>query len=172
MLKKKVFFGMSILFLLAFSTSQWVVDTTDPAISFYFVKNKVAGTVGDFSGTVQWDAEQPERSILQGSVKVETLKTGNFIRNLHLRTSTYFDASAHPEMHFKSTKVQRKGKGYEVQGDLTIKGIKKSNRFDFDVIGNELVGKTRLNTQDFDISINKLRADNEVTVEIRFPIQK
>ena len=49
---------------------------------------------------------------------VTSVDTGTAGRDRHLRTADFFDVEKFPELTFKSTKVEKKGKGWMVTGDL------------------------------------------------------
>jgi polyisoprenoid-binding protein YceI len=63
-------------------------------------------------------------------VDVASVDTRNDDRDAHLRSADFFDAENHPKMTFKATKIERTGDGvYEVTGDLTIRGVTRSETF-------------------------------------------
>lgn len=95
----------------------------------------VQGRFKDFQGVVNFDEKDISRSSVSFSAKIESIDTGVEPRNAHLRTADFFDAAKYPEMTFKSTKVEKKGKAYQMTGDLTIKGVTKSVTFPFQMVG-------------------------------------
>jgi polyisoprenoid-binding protein YceI len=95
----------------------------------------VQGRFKDFHGTVNFDDKDITRSTVEFSAKIESIDTGVEARNKHLRTADFFDAAKYPEMTFKSTKVAKKGKAYQLTGDLTIKGVTKQVTFPFNITG-------------------------------------
>ena len=52
-----------------------------------------------------------------------SVNTGNAARDKHILGGDFFDAANHPQMTFASTSVSETSDGYELKGDLTIKGI-------------------------------------------------
>ncbi|MGH9820120.1 MAG: YceI family protein, partial [Pyrinomonadaceae bacterium] len=87
--------------------------------------NWVEGRFKDISGTINFDDKDITRSSVEFSAKTNSVDTGVAARDAHLKTADFFDAAKYPEMTFKSTKVEEKGKGYVLSGDLTIKGVTK-----------------------------------------------
>ena len=59
-------------------------------------------------------------------IETASIDTRDAKRDVHLRSADFFDVEKHPTMTFKSTKVQRVGKGkLKVLGDLTMRGVTK-----------------------------------------------
>lgn len=95
----------------------------------------VKGRFKEFTGTINFDDKDITRSAVEFSAKIESVDTGIAQRDAHLRTADFFDAEKFPTMSFKSTKVEKKGKGYIVTGSLTIKGVTKTVSLPFTVAG-------------------------------------
>lgn len=95
----------------------------------------VKGRFKDLTGSITFDDKDITRSAVEFSAKIESIDTGVAQRDAHLRTADFFDAAKFPSMSFKSTKVEKKGKGYAITGDLTIKGVTKTVTFPFSVAG-------------------------------------
>lgn len=95
----------------------------------------VPGYFRDFTGTVNFDAKDVTKSTVQFTAKMTSVDTGVAARDNHLRAKDFFEVETYPEMTFKSTKVEKKGKGLMLTGDLTMKGVTKSISFPFNVAG-------------------------------------
>ena len=107
------------------SNGNWKIDAGNSSIGFR-VKNfgkDVPGSIGGLSGSINFDKDKPENAKFDASVQVKTINTENKKRDDDLMADKYFNESAHPLIHFKSTKVEKKGDGYVASGDLTIKGV-------------------------------------------------
>ena len=169
----------------------WTADTyaADGAHSYvgfsvsHMVISKVKGHFGEFTGTLLFDAKDPTKSSIQGTITVQSIDTGNDQRDTHLRSADFFDTEKFPEITFASKKVEKRGEGYAVLGVLTIKGVSKAVEIPFKVLGpakdpwgNERVGVDlapfAINRQDFGVTWNKtletggLLVGNEVTIEL------
>jgi polyisoprenoid-binding protein YceI len=82
---------------------------------------KVRGTFDTFTGLAHLDFADPARSRVEVSVEVASLTTGNARRDAHLRSS-FFDATEHPRITFRSTRVDvLTDDRYLLTGELTIK---------------------------------------------------
>jgi len=97
--------------------------------------SEVPGFFRDFKGTVNYNAEDITKSSVEFTAQAKSIDTGVAARDNHLRTPDFFDAEKFPEITFKSTKVEKKGKSVIVTGDFTMKGVTKSISFPFQIAG-------------------------------------
>ncbi|MFS4491817.1 YceI family protein [Maribacter sp. 2308TA10-17] len=160
-----------VVFSILFANAQSDLSITNAEVSFVFVNNDVEGTLEGFTSESIIDLDQIENSKLKGSVKVETISTGNSIRNWSLRRSKYFDADNFPKIKFESTSVQQEGDIITVKGKLTIKDVAKDVNFSFKRKDKQLVGKTTLYSSDYGINIKSDREKNKVLVELIFQLK-
>ncbi len=147
------------------------IQISSAEVSFVFVNNDVEGTLEGFTSESVMDFDQIENSKFKGSVKVETISTGNSIRNWSLRRSKYFDADNFPEIVFESSSVQQDGDIITVNGQLTIKDVTKDINFRFERNDKQLVGKTSLYSSDYGINIKSDREKNKVLVKLVFQLK-
>ncbi len=140
-------------------------------ISFEFLSKNVSGTIADFQSESSLDLSNPANTSFKGSVGVESLKTGNFLRDWALKGRKYFNEDDFPRIYFKSTEVNESDNGYRVRGTLTLKGTGLPLTINFQRNGNLLEGETELYTSDFGIVIKKKREDNLVKVRLQLEIQ-
>jgi polyisoprenoid-binding protein YceI len=96
---------------------------------------EVPGFFRDFTGTVNFDAKDISKSTVEFTAKVTSVDTGVAARDNHLRTADFFEVEKYPDMTFKSTKVEKKGEGWMLTGDFTLKGVTKSIAFPFQISG-------------------------------------
>ncbi len=111
--------------------------TIDPAhTSLYFEirhlgLSVVHGRINDFSGKVVEDEKDLTKSSIELTAKITSIDTACPPRDTDLRGKDFFDADKYPNLTFKSTKIVKKGNGYVLTGDLTIKGVTKSIEIPF-----------------------------------------
>lgn len=142
---------------------------TDPQISFTFVSKNVEGTIAGFSSSSKIDRSNLSNSKFKGSVETKTLDTGNFLRNWSLRGSKYFDVDTYPTISFESESISENDEGITVEGQLTMKGVRKPINMLFKEIDGRLIGTTALFSSDFGIEVlKKGREAHKVTVELSF----
>lgn len=88
--------------------------------SFSNFETKITSTKADFS-----DAS------VELSADINSIYTGNEMRDNHLKTADFFDAEKYPKLTFKSTSFKLvKGKQYKIVGDLTMHGVTKKVELD------------------------------------------
>ncbi|MEP0134059.1 MAG: YceI family protein [Eudoraea sp.] len=162
----KLYSKFLILFLLLANALSAQQSITSARIEFVFVSKDVDGTIEGFQSSSKVIPEELTSSVFEGSVAVNTLKTGNFLRDWHLKNSKYFDEEAYPLITFKSTEVIYNKTGFEVSGTITIKGISKTLTWYFEKDGNTLRGSATLFCSDFNINIKKGRQENKVEINL------
>ena len=82
------------------------------------------GRFDRLSGTLNFDANQPEKSAVSVSHDMTSLDTPSGELNNELKGASVFDAANFPAATFKSTSVTRTGPDSgRIAGDLTIKGV-------------------------------------------------
>lgn len=131
-------------------TGDYTLDAAHSMLSFearHALVTKVRGTFTDVSGTGHLDAQDPSKSAISVTAKVDSIDTRNEQRDGHLRTNDFFDAANHPEITFVSTKVDSDGDAtFTVTGDLTVRGTTNSITFDLELSGpvTDPWGSTRI----------------------------
>lgn len=84
------------------------------------------GTFKDFDGTFSYDAEKPEASQVQVTLKTASVDSNHAERDKHLRSDDFLSVGKHPTATFKSTSVKSTGEGSaDITGDLTLNGVTK-----------------------------------------------
>jgi polyisoprenoid-binding protein YceI len=94
------------------------------AFSVHHLVGTARGQFHRFSGTIDVDRDQPEKSSVSARIEVGSIDTGISKRDVHLRSADFFDAQRFPVITFKTRSVKRTGERQgEVAGDLTMHGI-------------------------------------------------
>ena len=123
------------------------------------------GTFKDFDGTFSFDAEQPEASQVEVTLKTASLDSNHAERDKHLRSDDFLNVGKHPPATFKSTSVKSTGEGAaDITGDLTLNGVTKPVVIAAKFIGEGqdpwggyragFEGTTTLKLKDFDIKMD------------------
>lgn len=103
----------------------WGLDPAHTMVEFVarHMLTKVRGRFTEFSGTVV-TAEDPEASSVEVDIQAASVQTNQEMRDGHLRSGDFFEVDAYPTITFRSTAIRRTGGvGFEMDGDLTIRGI-------------------------------------------------
>lgn len=111
------------------TTRAYQVDLAHSELLFQVrhLLSKVRGRFADFSGTIDFDAARPERSSVTLTIRAASIDTNQSDRDAHLRSEDFFAVDRFPTLTFASTAISRRADGgYDVAGDLTIRGITKA----------------------------------------------
>lgn len=171
----------------AASTYQEGVYNVDPMHSKvgFEIPHLVISTVeGKFTGMEgKIDLKKDfTKSTVSATVDIKTIDTGVSKRDDHLKSPDFFDAAKHEKMTFKSTSIKGTPESFQMVGDLTIKGVKKSVTFDGKFLGNVKDGygntkaafqaSTKINRKDFGLTWSSTVeagpvVGDEVTIDLR-----
>jgi polyisoprenoid-binding protein YceI len=120
------------LFLLAPAlalASTWDIDPAHSTVEFsvrHMMVTTVKGQFQKVKGTVELDEKDASKSSVEMSMETASIDTREQKRDAHLKSADFFDAAKFPALTFKSTKVEKAGKGkLKVTGDLTMHGVTK-----------------------------------------------
>jgi polyisoprenoid-binding protein YceI len=152
---------------IATATTTYSIDKAHSEVSFQVrhLLTKVRGRFSDFNGTIEFDAENPERSLVDVEIRAASIDTNERDRDAHLRSSDFFDAEKIPVLTFRSTKIRRDSdERFAVTGDLTIHGVTRSVSFEASLLGtakdpwgNQRIAfeaETTINRKDFGLTWN------------------
>jgi polyisoprenoid-binding protein YceI len=118
--------------------ANWSFDPSHSSIGFavrHLMISKVRGQFGKWSGTFDYDAEDPTRSKLSVRIDAASIDTRDEKRDAHLRSPDFFDVEKYPELTFKSTSVGGEGDELVLHGELTIHGITKAVQLKVESLG-------------------------------------
>jgi polyisoprenoid-binding protein YceI len=160
------------LFVLTFSLSvfsQMKLNTDNARAKFDYIDEKTEGVLTGVKAEILLNAKDPAKSKVLGDVNVNTLTTGNKLRDKHLKSKDYFDAKNYPKMKFRSSEVTMSNGNYRIKGTLEIKDISKEVTFDVTFTEEELILATDIYAYDFDIAIKKKRERSKVEINVIIP---
>jgi polyisoprenoid-binding protein YceI len=106
----------------------FAVEASHSYIEFsmkYMGYARFKGRFADFSGMIYYDETNLEKLSATITVKVESIDTDVDFRDEDLKSENWFDAKKFPYITFTSRKVVSTTAGFDVTGDLTLKGITK-----------------------------------------------
>lgn len=175
----------------ALETGRYNFDTAHGIVGFAVRHLGIAlvrGIFKDFRGTVDFDADNRSNSSVEFSANIESLDTGNSVRDKHVKSKDFFDAEIYPEMSFQSASLDQFGIDWILTGDLTIKGITKQISFPFSMTGGisdpwggtrfGIAAETTIDRREFGINFGNtlpsgaLDIANDVLIELHFEVIK
>lgn len=149
---------------------QFNLDLGKAKVTFYFHGEKVNGSVAGLKASVNINKDKAELSEVSGSVDVNTLETGNKMRDKHLKSGDYFEADKFPVMTFKSKGIKKEGDNYVVMGLLKIRDVEREEKFILTISKGMLVFKGSMNSADYGIMKKKKREESQVDITIEIPL--
>ena len=132
----------------------------------------VRGGFRKFEGQIDATGDSP---VLQGSVAVDSIDTGDENRDGHLKAPDFFDVAQYPQISFHSTATEPAGDGQiRLLGEITIKGISKPIELTGTVAengqdpwGNERLGlelEGKIDRREFDLKWNQTLPNGNLLV--------
>lgn len=117
----------------------WQIDSSHSHINFtarHMMISKVRGSFENFSGTVNFDEENPTNTTVNVEVDLTSINTRDDQRDGHLKSPDFFDVEKYPTMKFVSTRVEQINENNgRLYGQLTIKDITKEVVLDAEYAG-------------------------------------
>jgi polyisoprenoid-binding protein YceI len=150
------------------------VDASHSNVGFkvkHLMISNVTGKFDNFSGKFVYDEKTKTLKSLEGEVSVASINTEDDKRDAHLKSADFFDQANNPTLTYKLEKIE----GDTAYGKLTIRGITKEVKLDFEDngtaidpwgntrVGLELTGK--INRKDFGLNWNKALEAGGVLVD-------
>jgi polyisoprenoid-binding protein YceI len=96
---------------------------------------RVTGKFTAFTATIRFQDGDLSQCAVEASIQAASVDTGIGERDVHLRQPVFFDASAHPLITFKSSRVERRGDGYVARGKLSMRGAEREVELPFQTTG-------------------------------------
>ncbi len=151
------------------AAAQWNIDPAHSGAYFvvrHMVVSKVRGSFTRWGGVITADEASPAQSKVEVRIEAASIDTRDAQRDSHLRSADFFDAERHPEITFRSTRVEPlQGQHFRVTGDLTIRDVTRPVTLEVELLGRgkdpwggERVGfsaKTSINRGDFGLKWNQ-----------------
>ncbi len=145
----------------------WNIDPAHSSVEFvarHLVVSKVKGRFSAFAGTINVGSADSSGAKVEATIQAASVDTHDEQRDTHLRSADFFDVENHPTITFVSTAVRPDGDDFEVEGDLTIRGVTRSvamrleyNGTSADPWGGTRAGfsaATEVNRRDFGLSFD------------------
>ena len=149
-------------------TGTWRVDVTHSELTFRIrhLMSRVRGGFRTWSGTITADPSAWEKGSVEVTIDAGSVDTGNERRDTHLRSSDFFAVDSFPSITFRSTAIEREGKGEgaKIHGILTMRGVARPVVLDATFLGlaperrGDRIGfeaRTTINRLDYGVAWNR-----------------
>ena len=166
---------MSATTLQQIPTGVYSVDPAHSSVAFEVRHMGIAtvrGRFGTFEGKIDASGDNP---VLEGTVDVATVDSGEPNRDGHLKGPEFFDTDQYPQISFHSTGTEAGGAGtIALKGEITIKGVTKPIELTGELAengedpwGNQRVGlelTSAIDRRDFDLKWNQTLPNGNLLV--------
>jgi polyisoprenoid-binding protein YceI len=126
--------------------------------------SKTHGNFSEFEGTITVPENIADTAV-EVTIQAASISTGNEMRDGHLNSNDFFTVDEHPTITFVGRGIRQvEGTEFELDGDLTIKGITKPVTLEGEYLGfgPDMQGeqrifasaKTTVNREDWDLTWN------------------
>jgi polyisoprenoid-binding protein YceI len=148
--------------------TKWIIDPAHSELGFkvkHLMITNVKGEFKEFEATIYTGGQDFITSEIELLIKPYSISTGDAQRDGHLKSVDFFDVENFDQILFKGSSHEKANNGnYVLNGDLSIKGIKKPVKLDVefsgvmkDPWGNEKAGYTingKINRSDWGLNWN------------------
>ncbi|MEO0570485.1 MAG: YceI family protein [Bacteroidota bacterium] len=176
MKKNTAIYTMAFLFFICFSTQLFSQNyTLDQGHTYFgfsverFLVGEVVGRFDTFEASFSIQGDDLTALQFKCAIDVNSINSNNATRDGHLKGALWLDAENYPEIHFVTSKIEKKENVYTIKGEFTIKGVTKTVEFPATLLGpfKDPTQKTAIGIQaefpinrfDYGISFNK-KMDN------------
>ena len=165
------------------STTKWIIDPTHSEVAFkvkHLVISTVTGYFRKFEGYAESTSDDFSGAAVAFSLDVNSIDTNQSDRDQHLKSADFFDTASFPSIVFAGKLVNQGGE-YQLQGDLTLKGITQqvtlevtyggtvADPYGQTKAGFEIEGK--LNRKDFGLTWSAITEAGSVVVSDQVRLQ-
>lgn len=120
--------------------------------SIKFEGTKVKGEFENLSGSITFDPKNLAASKMAVNVTVESIATGNFLKNSHAKGEKWFHADKFPLISITSTGFTESSTGnYLMKANLDMHGVKKEVNIPFTFTNNVFKGSFSVNRMDYGV---------------------
>jgi polyisoprenoid-binding protein YceI len=122
------------------AAGSYVLDPVHSYVSFtarHLMVTKIRGRFPVTAGKLVI-AEDPTRSVVEATIDVTAVESGDPKRDEHLRSADFFESDKYPTATFRSTKVEDHGDGeFTLQGELTLRDTTRPVTLEGEYLGSQ-----------------------------------
>ncbi|NCX95256.1 MAG: YceI family protein [Chitinophagia bacterium] len=143
-----------------------------PQYKIGFTAGEFAGTFKKMTGKITFDTTDISQSSFQFIIDANTIDLGVPGINKDAKGEAWFNTKQYPNIQFTSRAVAKTPAGYQVTGELTVKGIKKEIIIPlaYTLAKGKIIFKTTFSLKRTDYEIGKQSTDVPPDVEMNIEI--
>jgi polyisoprenoid-binding protein YceI len=164
---------------LLLATGTWRLEPEESMIRFRI--SALPPAKGEFSAaTGELVVDDDNQGTATASIEVDGLQIGPGLRNRHLKSAHFFDQANHPQITFRSDRIEQDNDDIRFHGTLSIRGHERSVELDGKVSGGaadevriKLSGQ--INRRDFGVtwmSFDRFLFSDHVTLELDLLVRR
>lgn len=119
----------------------WTIDPAHTTVSFVVrhLMSRVRGAFSEVSGQI---ITRPDLagSSTAATIAVSSVRTGNEMRDNHLRSADFFEAGRYPVISFASTGLRPADGSWLMSGELTIRDVTRPVDLEVEFLGTDPTG--------------------------------
>jgi polyisoprenoid-binding protein YceI len=169
---KHLLLAGSITVLSAFtinSSINWTISE-NYEIKFSSATGNPEGIFKTITGDIQFDDNDLASSKCDLTIDVNSINTGNGMKNKHAKSKKWFDADNYPNIEFKSAKFSKTETGFTVTGMMKMHGVEKEMTLPFTLSNNVFKSTFSINRIDFKIGEPMKKVSDEIKLEVSIPV--
>jgi polyisoprenoid-binding protein YceI len=174
-MKKSVFLPLAVLMIIlsAFTFYQSLDWKINDNYSVKFDGGDPAGEFNGLKGIIKFDPDNLAASSFDCTVDVESINTGNGMKNTHAKSDKWLDAAKYPVIRFTSRSIRKTDSGFEASGTLDFHGVQKEITLPFTFLNNVFAGTFEVNRLDYNVNTSEPKHGASVLkVTLNVPVTK
>ena len=174
-MKKSIFpvVAVIIIILSAFTFIQSLDWKISDKYSVKFDGGDPSGEFTGLKGIIKFDANNLAASKFDCTIDVESINTGNGMKNTHAKSDKWLDAAKYPVIRFTSKSINKTSTGFEATGTLDFHGVQKEVKFPFTFVDNVFSGAFEVNRMDYNVNTAEPKHGGQIfKVTLNVPVTK
>jgi len=175
---KKTIFPIAIAATMLLSAFTVITSTTwkiADGYSIKFTSDDPSGAFTSMKGDISFDANDLANSKFDVTVDVNSINTGNGMKNTKAKNENWFNVAKYPNIKFTSSKINKTATGYEAVGTLDMHGVQKQITIPFTFANNTFTGSFSVNRIDYGVGNDEgmnAHAKNDLKIDVSVPVTK
>lgn len=146
----------------------WRIDQSRSELRFLARRMgmTVRGRFPDLTGTMDLHVDRLEESSVDAMVQTGSVEPAMAAMQGLLLSDSFLAAEAHPELRFRSTRIEADGDRYTVHGELTFRGETRQIELEARLTGIDVFGDDRAARIEARGRVDRLIADEELEIAL------